>query len=163
MLAAELIPHPINAPILYTRKDAIPQEMLAEMRRLAPQGISRDGRKKVFIVGDVGENVLLELKRIGYKYRVFTAASAAGMALVIDDYKSVMHAGHRDSVMIVAEDGPPAYGVLAAAWNAHRSDITAFVSKNGVYRETIKILGKRPQAGPLIMEIMPQKIPLSLI
>ena len=166
VLAAELISHPINAPILYIRKDGIPQETLAEMRRLAPQGISRDGRKKVFIVGDVGENVLLELKRIGYKYRVFTAASAAGMALVIDDYKSVMHAGHRDSVIIVAEDGPPAYGVLAAAWNAHRGDITAFVSKNGVYRETIKILSKRPQDAFIYLigpeDVIPQGVAAEL-
>ncbi len=57
MLAARVSHDPINAPILFTKKNSIPESTLKEIERLNPEGLFVDSNAKVILIGDMGKDI----------------------------------------------------------------------------------------------------------
>ncbi len=161
VLAAEIIHFPINAPILYTEREVIPQDTLKELKRLDPEGNFQDGNVKVILIGNIGEGVKSQLKKEKLKFRDLTADKTEQLASLLDDYKAMIHANHDDEVIIVPKEDP-ASAILAASWVAHMGHSIFFVGKDSVSNETRKSLAKRPQDAFIYIlgseEVIPKKI-----
>ncbi len=67
MLAARVSHHPINSPILFTKKNSIPESTLKEIERLNPEGLFVDGNVKIILIGDMGEEIKNTLNRKNLK------------------------------------------------------------------------------------------------
>lgn len=144
VLAAEIIHFPVNAPILYIKRDAIPEQTIEEIKRLDPQGIFLDGNIKVLVIGDVERKVLEDLKSKKLKYRQLRADSTEELASLLDDYKAMFHIDHDDQVIIVPMERPE-YAIQADSWVAHAGHSIFFVGNNGISNSLRKSLEKRPQ------------------
>lgn len=84
VVATEIIHFPINAPILYTEKEDIPEETLKELKRLDPEGIFQDGNVKVVLIGDIGEGVKSKLRNEKFKFRDLTAKNIDQLASLLE-------------------------------------------------------------------------------
>jgi len=144
VLASEISHFPINAPVLYTEKDSIPELTMNEIKRLDPEGIFLDGNKKVLLIGDIGLGVKNELRKEKMKYRELSGQSIEELASILDDYKALIHVNHDDEVIIIPRD-EPAYSILAASWVAHMGHSIFFVDQDGLSEFTRKSLSRRPQ------------------
>ncbi len=67
MLAARVSHDPINAPILFTKKNSIPESTLKEIERLNPEGLFVDGNAKIILIGDIGEEIKNTLNKKNLK------------------------------------------------------------------------------------------------
>ncbi|WP_366922310.1 cell wall-binding repeat-containing protein [Metallumcola ferriviriculae] len=143
LTAVGLIHHPIDAPVLFIRRNEIPKVTMQELKRLDPEGVFLDGNVKVYVVGDVADSVLTDLSNEGYKYRHFNKRQYSQLAYSIDEYKATMEANHQDEVLLLPADAPE-YALLAAPWVAHMGHTILFVERDKVPEETIKALKKRP-------------------
>lgn len=140
--AAGVIHHPINAPILYIEKDNIPKATLKEIERLDPQGVFVDNNVKIYLIGDIGDNIKKELKEEKWKYRHIKGKDPFTLGKNIDDFIAAIHGDHSDVVM-VAPIEKPEYGLVQASWNAHMGDGFFYIKKDEVPKETAKALEER--------------------
>ena len=161
VLAAEIIHFPVNAPILYTERESIPEDTLKEIKRLDPEGNFQDGNTKVILIGNIGDGVKSQLKKEKFKFRDLTAENTYELASLLDDYKSMIHANHDDEVIIVPSEDP-AYAILATSWVAHAGHSIFFVNRDSVSDETRNTLAKRPQDAFIYVlgseEVIPKEI-----
>lgn len=144
LLATELIHFPINAPILYTAQNEIPDLTWKEIKRLDPEGIFQDRNIKVLLIGDIGPGVKKQLQMEKLRYRHLKAHSPEELAALLDDYKAMFHVDHDDQVLIVPSDDP-AYAMQAASWVAHMGHTILFASRQELPAATRRALDRRPQ------------------
>jgi len=142
ILAARVIHHPINAPILFTEKDTIPEVTWKEMERLDPQGVFSDRNIKVVLIGDIGSQVKEKIKDKGWKFRHIEGKNPFELGKNISDYLGVLHGDHKNSVVIAPIEAPE-YGFPQMSWNAHMGDGFLFVTKDKVPKETAEALEDR--------------------
>lgn len=142
MLAARISHEPVNAPILYTKKDHVPEETLKEIDRLQPEGIFLDGNMKIIVIGDVDANVLKTLDNRKLKYRHINGESIFSLSLKIDNYLATLNGDHKDAVIIASVENPQ-YALPQAAWNAHSGDSFFFIQKDKIPKEVEKALKNR--------------------
>lgn len=115
--AVQVTHHPINAPVLYADADGIPEVIRTEMRRLAPEGVNKDGNTEVYVVGDL-EEAAEEAEKLGFRVRRFLGDDPAQVAADIDRWKSALHGDAELEVVI----GDPEYAKLmvpVASFYAH--------------------------------------------
>ncbi|MCF8012130.1 MAG: cell wall-binding repeat-containing protein [Clostridiales bacterium] len=144
LTAANVIHFPVDAPILYIKKDKIPEIVKKEIKRLDPEGLFVDGNVKSFIVGSVNQKVKDELKELKLKYRQFNATSIYDLAAKIDHYRATINSDHNDMVMVASANAPE-YSIFSASWTAHAGSPTFFVNKDKIPQATKKALSRRPQ------------------
>lgn len=142
VVAANLIHHPIDAPILYVQQDRLPAATKNELKRLKPEGLWLDGNVQVYIVGSVANTVVNEVRQLGYKVKQFSAADYYQLQEQIDEYLAVLHTDHCDSVIVVSDEKVE-YALAAAAWAAHERAALFFVKKDGVPAATKRALSER--------------------
>jgi len=158
MLAARVSHDPINAPILFTKKNSIPESTLKEIERLNPEGLFVDGNAKIILIGDIGEEIKNTLNKKNLKYRHIKGKDVYDLSLNIDNYLAAFQGDHKD-VVIIAPIEKPAYSLAQASWNAHNGDGFFFVEKNKVPEPVKKALKAR--YGGAYIYILGDKIHIS--
>lgn len=160
VVATEISHFPINAPVLYTKKDKIPDVTLNELKRLDPEGIFQDGKVKVLLIGDIGNGVKNQLQEEQFKFRALAAPSPEELAALLDDYKAMYHANHSDEVIIVPRDNPE-FAVIATSWVAHMGHTVLFAGHDGLAEATRQALANRLNAHIYVLATekeIPQKV-----
>ncbi|WP_035291807.1 MULTISPECIES: cell wall-binding repeat-containing protein [Clostridiaceae] len=142
MLAARISHEPINAPILYTKKEHVPEETLKEIDRLKPEGIFLDGNTKIIVIGNVDASVLKTLDNRKLKYRHINGDNVFALSLNIDNYLAALNGDHRDAVIITSIENPQ-YALPQAAWSSHSGDGFFFIQKDKIPKEVEKALKNR--------------------
>lgn len=148
MLAARVSHDPINAPILFTKKNSIPESTLKEIERLNPEGLFVDSNVKVILIGDMGKDIENTLNKKNLKYRHIKGKDIYDLSLNVDNYLAAFHGNHKD-VVIIAPIEKPEYSLAQASWNAHNGDGFFFVEKNKV-PESVKNALKARYGGSYI-------------
>jgi hypothetical protein len=83
--AAELIHFPDNAPVLFTGDAGLSAVTKAELTRLHPVGVQRDGGIQVFAVGAAASVAVVDaVRRMGFKVQTITGADPYALADAID-------------------------------------------------------------------------------
>ncbi|MDP4144888.1 MAG: cell wall-binding repeat-containing protein [Bacillota bacterium] len=131
ILAAQLIKYPINAPILYTYKDSIPNTILREMKRLSPQGVVLDRNSKVYLIGDLGNGVKDEVVKLGWNFRELKGNDTYELSKNIDDYIAAYKGSHNDKVVVAPIEASD-YALMETAWSAHSGDVFFFIKKDSI-------------------------------
>lgn len=145
MLAVSRVSHfPVNAPLLYTDADTIPELTRNELLRLKPEGVPMDRNTQVYVVGSIGDRVVAQVRDLGYRVRVLRAADPIALSEVLDNWTSTQHGDHPDPIAIVNLDRPDT-GIPSAFFNAHMGDGLAFVTNDGVPQATRRILDRRAE------------------
>ncbi len=121
MLAARVSHDPINAPILFTKKNSIPESTLKEIERLNPEGLFLDSNVKVILIGDMGKDIENTLNKKNLKYRHIKGKDIYDLSLNVDNYLAAFRGNHKD-VVIIAPIEKPEYSLAQASWNAHNGD-----------------------------------------
>lgn len=140
MASADLIHHPNNGPVLFTKKDAVPQETLDEIKRLRPVG-NEDGTQ-IMVMGDVSENVLKQLEE--YKVQHIEGTDPAKFAADIDRVYAEVAGEVPESVIIVSpEEKSKLFSLPAVNWIAHMPEPVLFVNKDDIPEATLAALEVR--------------------
>ena len=142
MLATRLIHHPINAPILFVKKDSIPDSTMKEIDRLNPRGVFADGNIKIIVIGDIEENVVNTIRKKGIAYRHIKGKDAFQLSINIDDYLAAIHGDHKD-VVVIAPIDKPEHALSQVSWNAYSGQGFFFVEKDKIPDEVEKVLKGR--------------------
>jgi hypothetical protein len=152
--AVPLLHFPDDAPILYVKKNGIPQATMNEIKRLGDTGISRFHNNDAFLVGAAANPAVeRELKAAGVKYVEVTAPSVPELADKVDQlYGSIENpdTGVADmgngmqNVMVGSMDGNDyRYLLPATHWVAHMASGLLWVTKHSVPQATIDALKRR--------------------
>jgi len=150
--ATPLIHFPNDAPILYVRKDGIPEVTLNEIKRLGDTGMGRYYDIDAFVIGDaVNPEVEKQLKAIGVKYVPVQAPNAPELANKVDElYGSIQHpldsvptAGNASQNVMIGSMDAYQYVLPATHWVAHMAAGLLWVDKNAVPKPTIEALKRR--------------------
>lgn len=78
--------HPNNGPLLYAKKDQIPQETLDEIKRLQPAGSSMNQGTQVIMIGSFAPKAKKQITDAGYKVDVIHGEDPAEMVRQLDAY-----------------------------------------------------------------------------
>ncbi|WP_051286901.1 hypothetical protein [Paenibacillus taiwanensis] len=140
--AAHLIHHPLNAPLLYTDQDRIPEATRQEMVRLRPKGIEKGAYPQVIVVGHVQQAVREQLKEMGFDVRRIASSEPAQAAANVDLYMS-RTSGQLSPTVVIGSLDAPAFTVPAVNWTAHMAEPLLFVTKDGIPQATADALAKR--------------------
>ncbi|MBN3524731.1 cell wall-binding repeat-containing protein [Paenibacillus apiarius] len=142
MAAADLIHFPNNGPLLYIRKDGIPDETLSELKRLKPKGSPENGGVQAIVVGDADASVMEQLKQLGLKADVIKGDEPAKLAADIDAYYTRANKEQPRSVIIASADDAK-FALPAVNWIAHMPEPVLYVSHQGIPQATADALAKR--------------------
>jgi hypothetical protein len=167
--ATPLIHFPDDAPILYVKRDGIPQLTLNEIKRLGDTGISRYKNVDAFLVGAAANRaVAKQLKAIGIKYVEVTAGSVPELADKVDRLYGAIEnpdtgvanmSNGMENVMIGSLDGNDyRYLLPATHWVAHMASGLLWVGKNSVPQATIDALRRRNGMARIYLFGGPQQI-----
>jgi hypothetical protein len=142
LLASPIIHFPINAPLLFTYSEYLPQEVLIEILRLAPTG--RNVPAKVLIVGPVSPVIEMQLMNAGLStFRVTgnDPVAAAGEALEFRYAIPPQSMEGLQNIMIVPFENP--IGCIHAAYfSAHMGVPILFTYKEKLPEATRQKLVK---------------------
>ena len=139
LIAADLIHHPSDGPLLVTSKENISEAVFSELSRLNPLG-SSDGTKVIAI--GMSDNAGKQLKDKGYKIHEIKGDNIYKLAEDIDAYYSSI-AGKVPNSVIVASSEQLEYTLPAGNWIAHMPEPLLYVTKNNIPPETRSALKKR--------------------
>lgn len=142
ILGAKITGSPINAPILYTKKDYIPEVTLREIERLDPQGVFVDKNIKVILIGDIGEKVKDKIKNKGWSYRYIPGDNPFELGKNIDEYLTTLSADHSNNVIIAGVQNSDS-ALVQTGWNAQTGDGFFFVKKDKIPIQIAKALKLR--------------------
>lgn len=143
MLAVSRVSHfPVNAPLLYTGRNSLPDPTRNELLRLKPEGVPMDGNAQVYVVGSIAGGVVDQVRDLGFEVRELRAGDPLALSGVLDDWSSTMHGDHRDPVAVVNLDRAVT-GIPSAFFNAHMGDGLVFVTNDGIPEVTRQILARR--------------------
>ncbi|NEZ46469.1 cell wall-binding repeat-containing protein [Clostridium niameyense] len=148
ILAARMCNDPIDAPILFTKKENIPESTLKEIERLKPRGISEDKNTKVILLGDIGEGVERILNDKGLRYINIQGKDIYELSFNIDNYLSALNGNHKDNV-IIAPIEKPEYALQQLSWSSYKGDGFFFIEKDKI-PEAVKKALKARQGGAYI-------------
>lgn len=128
-----LIHHPIDAPILYVEPDHLPPVTAAALVRFKPHGNPFDRKVTAYVVGAVGDQVVQEVRQLGYSIRRIRGAtdSPADLAKAVDDYRSEIHALHPPTVVVASLDGVD-FAIPALSFVAHMPTGFAYVTRDTI-------------------------------
>lgn len=138
--SANLVHHPNNGPILYAKKDQIPDTTLHEIKRLQPAGVPSNQGVQVILVGEFDEAAEKQLS--GYKLDKIKGATPAEMAKNIDAYY-VKAANEVPPSVIVGSSEQADFTLPAVNWIAHMPEPLLYVGKDELPKETAEALQAR--------------------
>lgn len=131
--ASPLVHFPIDAPILFTDRNMLNNETLAEIQRLSPMGYKGI---QVILVGNISRNVALELNRLGLRTYQVTGRNHYETACKIPDERKEF-----ENILIMSgEDFSE--GIVSAFWSAHHGDPILFVQKDSIPSCTLEAIRK---------------------
>ncbi|MGY4759009.1 cell wall-binding repeat-containing protein [Paenibacillus caseinilyticus] len=142
LASADLIHHPNNGPVLFVKKDSIPEVTLNELKRLKPAGVEMNGGIQVVLAGDLEAKVEEQVKGLGFKTDKIPGGTPAAVAKAIDAYYSKVTKEVPPSVIVGSMDSQE-YTMPAVNWIAHMPEPLLYVKKDEVPQETADALKAR--------------------
>jgi Cell wall binding domain 2 (CWB2) len=128
LAAAALAGAPLNAPLLYSSKGALPEVSAQALKAMQPKGAAALGGAQVIAVGASSARAVPP----GYRVRVVAGANpyalAVGVARVLESAQGKPPA----QVVVSAADGPPALAMPAAGLAAQSAVPILLVGATGV-------------------------------
>ena len=114
-VAASPLQHfPVDAPLLLTEPNHLPDIVAEEIRRLNPSGAA--GSAQVVVVGSVGEGVLAAIRQLGFSVERLVGANMFETAALVAKKR-----GYPEDIQLISID-PASGGAVAASWSAHMGD-----------------------------------------
>lgn len=141
-VSTDLIHHPSNGPVLFFTKDGVPDETLAELKRLKPLGADSNDGIQVVMVGPSPESIGTELSELNLKVDKIEGEDPATVAGAIDAYYAKVSGGLPQSVIIGSMDSPE-YTLPAVNWIAHMPEPLLYVAKSDIPAATADALKER--------------------
>lgn len=141
-VSTDLIHHPSNGPVLFFTQDGVPDETLAELKRLKPLGADGNDGIQVVIVGHSSEAVETQLSPLNLKVDKIEGDDPAAVAGAIDSYYAKVSGELPQSVIIGSMDSPE-YTLPAVNWIAHMPEPLLYVGKSGIPAATADALKER--------------------
>lgn len=161
MAAADLIHFPNNGPLLYLDAEGIPEDTLAELKRLKPAGSPDNKGIQAIVIGKVNDGILKELRGLDLKVDVIPGDDPARVASAIDAYYTRVSKEQPSSV-IIASSEDAAYALPAVNWIAHMPEPVLYVSRQGIPQATADALAKRRKKAVMYVlgpkEIIPEEV-----
>ncbi|MBB5323185.1 hypothetical protein HNQ34_000262 [Anoxybacillus tepidamans] len=140
LASVDLIHHPNNGPVLFTKDQKIPDAVLKEINRLQPLGTA-DGTQ-IMVMGNLEKSELNKLKN--FKLKQISETDPAAFAKEIDRFYSDIAGKTPQSVMIGSlEDKAKLYTLIAANWIAHMEEPLLYVTGNDIPQPTKEALQQR--------------------
>jgi len=140
--SADLIHFPNNGPVLFAKKDQVPEVTINELKRLKPTGSKENQGVQAILVGDLDKKVEEQIQALGFKTDRIQASNPADYAQQIDAYYAKVAGGLPESVVVGSMDSPE-FTLPAVNWIAHSPEPLLYVKKDEVPAETIKALQNR--------------------
>lgn len=141
-VSTDLIHFPNNGPVLFTKKDEVPEVTLSELKRLKPAGPKENQGVQVILVGDLDKKVEDQMKTLGLKTDRIQANNPADYAKQIDAYYAKVSGSLPESVVVGSMDSPE-FTLPAVNWISHMPEPLLYVKKDEVPNETIEALKNR--------------------
>lgn len=161
MAAADLIHFPNNGPLLYLDADGIPDDTLAELKRLKPAGSPDNNGVQAIVVGKVSDDVLKELRGLDLKVDAIQGDDPARVASAIDAYYTRVSKEQPSSVIIASSEEAD-YAMPAVSWIAHMPEPVLYVSRQGIPQATADALAKRRKKAVMYVlgpkELIPEEV-----
>ncbi|CAH8705586.1 cell wall-binding repeat-containing protein [Paenibacillus thiaminolyticus] len=161
MAAADLIHFPNNGPLLYLDADGIPNDTLAELKRLKPAGSPDNNGVQAIVVGKVSDDVLKELRGLDLKVDAIQGDDPARVASAIDAYYTRVSKEQPSSVIIASSEEAD-YAMPAVSWIAHMPEPVLYVSRQGIPQATADALAKRRKKAVMYVlgpkELIPEEV-----
>lgn len=140
LASVDLIHHPNNGPVLFTKDQKIPDAVLKEINRLQPLGTA-DGTQ-IMVMGNLKKSELDKLKN--FKMKQISETDPAAFAKEIDQFYSDIAGKTPQSVIIGSlEDKAKLYTLIAANWIAHMEEPLLYVTANDIPQPTKEALQQR--------------------
>lgn len=162
VLAAQFAADPVNAAVLPIERDYLPTAAVDLVHRLEPEGFPKAKGLEALILGDAGEDVLVDLQDAELKMSQLKGKPPAKLAAELVPYRSGFAGRHTSSIMVVsARERDRDYALPAAAWSAFSGDTIAFVDGETIPQATRDILAQREKLRleePTIYVIGPESV-----
>jgi hypothetical protein len=126
--AAQLLADPVNAPVLLTEGDDLPEATADALDKLQPTGSQDAGGAQVIRVGDVA-------KPEGFKATDISGDNPAAVARAIDRVVGAA-AGDPSRNVLVASADRPDFAMPAAGWAARSGDPVLWTGRDELPAET---------------------------
>jgi len=133
--ASVLMAAPLEAPILVSEADGMPDATVEALSALDPQGSRATGGAQVFAIGGAAAPDDARTKRV----RGGGAAGAAAIAALRERL-----AGSPPKHIVVASSAKPAFAMPAAAWAARSGDPVLFTGRDKLAKQTAAALKAHP-------------------
>lgn len=144
VLAAQFAAAPVGAAILPIERDYLPTAAVDLAYRLKPTGFRKAKGLEALILGEVGDDVLLDLQDAKLKQSQLKGMSAPDLSAELVPYRSGFAGRHTSSILVVsARDADRDYALPAAAWSAFSGDTIAFVEGDRIPKATRDLLVQR--------------------
>jgi len=129
--ATPLIHSPINASLLYTDGNSLSRKTLIEIYRLSPMGYKGI---HVILVGNISNNVVIELEQCGFKTYHITGINHYETACKIPYFRK----DFKNIIIISGEDFSE--GISAAYWSAHHGDPILYTQRSNISACTLNTI-----------------------
>ena len=144
VLAAQFAADPVDAAVLPIERGYLPAAAVDLAYRLKPTGFRKAKGLEALILGEVGDDVLLDLQDAKLKLSQLKGMPAPQLSAELVPYRSGFAGRHTSSVLIVsARDEDRGYALPAAAWSAFSGDTIAFVDGDRIPQATRDLLVQR--------------------
>jgi hypothetical protein len=144
VLAAQFAADPVDAAILPIERDYLPTAAVDLAYRLKPKGFRKAKGLEALILGEVGDDVLLDLQDAQLKLSQLKDLSAPELSAELVPYRSGFAGRHTGSILVVsAADEDRDYALPAAAWSAFSGDTIVFADGDGIPKATRDVLVQR--------------------
>lgn len=134
LCASSVVHFPINAPIMFTERNYLPEVSIREIQRMGPTG--NEVPAQVLIVGPVSKSVENILKMSGLSvYRITDAEDAYESCIEtayfrLNEFPSESEEGRKDIIVISGQDYSE--GITASFYAAHKGTPIILVEQNVV-------------------------------
>jgi ell wall binding domain 2 (CWB2) len=135
--AASLVAAPVDAPILLTAGEELPQLTADAIRSLAPGGSSETGGRQVFAIGGAAEPAGFDIEQV-------KGSDPASTAAAIDRLRTKL-AGEPEHLLVVSSE-EPALAMPAAAWAARSGDPVLFCNRDSLPEATADALHRHERS-----------------
>lgn len=140
LASLNLVHHPNDGPLLFTKEGTISDLILSEIERLNPKG-NVDGTQ-IMVLGQLNEGELDKISE--YEVVQIDEEDPAAFAYEIDDIYSQLINDVPEGVIIGSlDDQAKPYSIIAGSWITHMNESLLFVSETEIPAETIAALEKR--------------------
>lgn len=141
-LMTNFIHFPLNGPVLFVKKDAIPEVTLKEIDRIREASAKSRQKLTVMVAGTLDAKVESSLRAMGLTPEWIQADNPAALARRVDARYAELQGAVPNAVIIGSMDSPE-FTLPAVNWIAHMPDPLLFVRRDEVPAETKEALQLR--------------------